>query len=177
MEADFRISGYPLSQLAMNGFIAAACGAPVVILWLMGSPVPLAVWLLAISVVAICLAAILANPLVTITIDAEKVSMEIKWISFGGLRCRRKTLRVSDVQKIVYGVTTLHTKYRRKRSSLSWHSFYAQMSDGSHEYLSPKTKATPGLSRKLGRAVSQFLGVPFVQRRTGSGRFVEEPVT
>jgi hypothetical protein len=49
--------------------------------------------------------------------------------------------------------------------------------DGAHIDLSPKSKATPGLSRKLGKALSEHFDLEFVRRSAGMGRFNEEPLT
>lgn len=177
MKPEFRISGYPWSQLIISGSIAAACVAPIIVMTVLGKPVPLGVLIFVGGMCAICAAAFLAVPVVVMVVDEAKASLTVRWISIGGLVRRQKTLRVSDIRKVVYGVTTLHAQFVTKHSYHSRHSFYAQLADGSNEDLTPESKATRGLSRKLGRALSEHLGVPFVHRKTAEGHFVEEPMT
>jgi hypothetical protein len=172
----FRVSGYPVSQIVISGFIAAVSAVPIVLLWALGKPINFAVILSTIGMFAICIAAVVAQPFVTISVDYDKETLSLRWKSFLGVVSRSRKLRVRDIRKLVYGVTTFHSRYRSKHRYHSKFSFYADMANGSHEYLFPKSKAPSALSKKLGMAVSEHLEIPFVRRSLGSGHFNEEPI-
>lgn len=172
----FCVSGYPVSQLIISGLIGGVSAIPILVLWYLGKPINLAVILATSGMLIICIAAVLAQPFVTISVDSDKKRLTVKWKSFLGIISRSRQLRVGDIQKIVYGVTTFHSKYRTTHSYYSRSSFYADMANGRYEYLFPKSKAPSALSKKLGSAVSEHLEIPFVRRILGSGHFEEEPI-
>jgi hypothetical protein len=172
----FRVSGYPASQIVISGFIAAVSAVPIVVLWALGKPINLAVILATTGMFAICIAVVLAQPFVTISVDCDKETLTVQWKSFCGIISRSRKLRVRDIRKLVYGVTTFHSQDRSKHRYHSKSSFYADMANGAHEFLFPKSKAPSVLSKKLGMAVSEHLEIPFVRRTSGSGHFKEEPI-
>jgi hypothetical protein len=152
---------------------------PVVALAAMGRPIPLVPILFPVGIGVIALMAVLATPMIRLTVDPDGETLTINWISFCGLVRQSNTIEVADIQKLVYGVTTLCSRSvsGSTNSFQSRHSFYAHTTNGTHVYLSPKSKATAGLSRKLGTAISKHLDLPFVRRNAGMGRFEEEPMT
>ena len=181
MKKGFRVSGYPVSQIVISGFIAVVSAIPIVVLWALGKPINLAVILVTTGMFVICIAAVLAQPFVTISVDPRKETLTVQWKSFLGIISRSRKLRISDIRKLVYGVTTygrttLRHSSNRTHPTGSRSSFYADMANGTHEYLSPKSKATSTLSKKLGIALSEHLKIPFVRRSLGSGHFEEEPI-
>ena len=133
------------------------------------------------GMLAICILAVLAKPFVIINIDSDKKKIYIQWKSYFGIISKNKELWVKDILKLVYSVTTygrtsISSSQSRTDPTGSRSSFYADMANGSHEYLSPKSHATSGLSKKLGLAISEYLEIPFVRRKGGSGHFQEELV-
>jgi hypothetical protein len=172
----FRVSGYPASQIVISGFIAGVSATPIVVLRSSGRPIHISVIIATAGMLAICIAAVLARPFVTIFVDSDKETLTVQWKSFCGIITSSRKVRVKDIRKFVYGVTTLHSKFGSRHSYSSRSSFYADMANGSHEYLSPKSQTTSGLSKKLGMAVSEHLEIPFVRRNLGSGHFKEEPI-
>ncbi|MHC4692047.1 MAG: hypothetical protein ACYS67_04835 [Planctomycetota bacterium] len=181
MKEVFRVSGFPISQIIISGFIAGVSAIPIVVLWALGKPIHIVIILATTGMFVICIAAILAQPVVTISVDSRKETLTVQWKSFLGIISRSRKLRVGDIRKLVYGVTTygrtrLSHSSDRTQPTGSRSSFYADMANGTHEYLSPKSKATSGLSKKLGTALSKHLKIPFVRRSLGSGHFKEEPI-
>jgi len=172
----FRVSGYPASQIVISGLIASVSAIPIVLLWASGRPIHISVFIATAGMLAISMLAVFAKPFVIVSVDPDKEKLTVQWKSFCGIISRSRKLWVKDIRKLVYGVTTLHSKYRNTHSYSSRSSFYADMANGSHEYLSPRSQATSGLSKKLGMAISEYLEIPFVRRSGGSGHFKEEPI-
>ena len=177
MKDQLKVSGYPLSQVFISGGFAAFSVSLVVVLLAMAKPIPPVVFIFAGGMVAVALWALLATPIIRLTADPNADDLLVTWVSFGGLVRRTNSLQISRIRKLVYGVTTLKSTSGSKHSYQSRHSFYAQMSDGTHIHLSPKSQATAGLSRKLGKALSEHLDLVFVRRSGGMGKFDEEPMT
>ena len=178
MKESFRVCGYPISQLVISGLIAGVFAIPIVVLWMQGKSIHPALILATVGIIVICIVAVLAQPFTTISVDVNKEIVTVRWILFCGIISRSRKLNVKDIQKLVYGVITSGQTFRarpgRTTPSQSKHSFYAQMASGAHEFLLPKSKASPGLSHKLGKSLSEYLNISFVRYSSGSGHFKEE---
>ncbi len=181
MNESFRVSGYPVSQLIISGIIGTVSSIPIIVLWVSGRTIHIALALATAGMLAICILAVVAKAFVIISIDSEKKKLYIQWKSYCGIISKTKELWIKDIRKLVYSVTTfgrtsLSSSQSRTDHTSSRSSFYADMANGSHEYLSPKSQATSGLSKKLGLAISEYLDIPFVRRKGGSGHFQEESI-
>ncbi len=82
MKENFCVSGYPVSQIIISGFIAVVSAIPIVVLWTLGKPINLMVILATTGMFVICIAAVLAQPFVTISVDSRKETLTVQWKSF-----------------------------------------------------------------------------------------------